>query len=222
MTYAIPQGFAGPRGRCRPHHHHHREGAPWEAFLVAMTPRGRHGGGHRGGPGWGGPGFGGPRGRGPRARRGDVRTAMLLLLNEEPRNGYGLMQEIEERSGGAWRPSPGSVYPALSQLEDEGLVRAETADGGRVFTLTDKGKEAVAERDDATPAPWETFDEEAGTGHREFRRSIGELAGAAQMVFRAGDEGQRARAAEILNEARRALYRILAEDGEEEEGSAER
>src|SRR3954451_22284779 len=95
------------------------------------------------------------------------------------------------RTRGAVR---GGAPPA--QLEDEGRARAETADGGRVFTLTDKGKEAVAERDDATPAPWETFDEEAGTGHREFRRSIGELAGAAQMVFRAGDEGQRARAAE--------------------------
>src|SRR3954447_26862627 len=146
MTYAIPQGFAGPRGRCGPHHHHREGGAPWEAFFLVMSPRRRHGGEHRGGPGWGGPGFPGPRGRGPRARRGDVRTAMLLLLNEEPRNGYGLMQEIEERSGGAWRPSPGSVYPALSQLEDEGLVRVEEVEGGRTFVLTDVGRAHVAER----------------------------------------------------------------------------
>src|SRR3954453_5522346 len=108
MTYAIPQGVAGPRGRCPPPHPHPREGPPWEAFLLAMSPRGRHGGGHRGGPGWGGPRFGRPRGGGPRARRGDVRTAMLLLVNEEPGNGYGLREEIEEPVGGAWRPMPGS------------------------------------------------------------------------------------------------------------------
>jgi DNA-binding PadR family transcriptional regulator len=216
MTYAIPRGFAGPRGRCGPHHHRHA--APWEALVVAMSPRGRHGGW---GPGPGGPG-GGPRGRGRgRARRGDVRTAMLLLLHEEPRNGYQLMQEIEERSGGAWRPSPGSVYPALSQLEDEGLVRVEQVEGGRTFVLTDAGRAHVAERPADAPAPWETQDEEAGSGHREFRRSIGELAGAAQQVFRAGDEAQRTRAAEVLQNARRELYRILAED-EDEEGSPER
>jgi len=78
-----------------------------------------------------------------RARRGDVRTALLLLLDEGPRNGYQLMQEIENRSGGAWRPSPGSVYPALSQLEDEGLVRAEEQDGRRTFVLTEAGKAYV-------------------------------------------------------------------------------
>src|SRR5947209_18439327 len=104
-------------GRCRP--------------VFAHGPEGfRH---HRGGPG--------PRGR--RARRGDIRSAILLLLDEEPRNGYGLMQEIEERSGGIWRPSPGSVYPALSQLEDEGLVRVVEDGGRKSFTLTDEGKEHV-------------------------------------------------------------------------------
>ena len=77
------------------------------------------------------PGFPFHRGRGPRARRGDVRAALLALLAEEPRNGYQLMQEIERRSDGAWRPSPGSVYPALQQLEDEGLIRAEVQDGSR-------------------------------------------------------------------------------------------
>jgi DNA-binding PadR family transcriptional regulator len=214
VTYAIPCGFAGHRSRCGPHHHH-RQGASWEALLLAMSPRGRHGWGHGPGSGWGG-----PRGRGPRARRGDVRTAMLLLLHEEPRNGYGLMQEIEERSGGAWRPSPGSVYPALSQLEDEGLVRAEQGEGGRVFALTDAGREAVAERDPEAPAPWDAFGDEAtGAAHRDLKAGIAEVAAAAWQVFQAGDEAQQQRAAEALKDARRALYRILSEEGE---GSAER
>src|SRR5213079_3522103 len=102
----------------------------------------RHGRGGWGGP-WGGPPFG-PRGFGGgrrrRMRRGDVRAAVLVLLAEEPRNGYGLMQEIERRSDGVWRPSPGSVYPALQQLEDEGLVRSTESDGRRVFELTEAGR----------------------------------------------------------------------------------
>src|SRR5581483_9137759 len=108
-----------------------------------------------GGPGWG------PhrRGRG-RARRGDVRLALLRLLAEQPRNGYQLMQAIEERSEGLWRPSPGSVYPTLSQLEDEGLVRSVEADGARVFEITDTGREHLESRSDE-PAPWEPAQEAA-------------------------------------------------------------
>ena len=85
------------------------------------------------------------RGRGRKARRGDIRTAALLLLAEEPRNGYQIMQEVEERSGGVWSPSPGSVYPALAQLEDEGLIRSEEIDGRKLFALTDAGR-GLAER----------------------------------------------------------------------------
>src|SRR3954449_8563292 len=88
----------------------------------------------RGGPGGPG-GFGPPWRRGRRIRRGDVRAAILLLVEEEPRNGYQIMQELESRSGGAWRPSPGSVYPALQLLADEGLIRSETRDGGNIFEL---------------------------------------------------------------------------------------
>ena len=135
------------------HRHHHKPRADKRrvgkllvgaALMRAMSEgRRRHGGGghgartRRSGPVFGPGGFGprlrrGPGGRGQRARRGDIRAAVLLLLAEEPRNGYQLMQEIEERSGGVWRPSPGSVYPALAQLEDEGLVRSEeSADGAR-------------------------------------------------------------------------------------------
>jgi Transcriptional regulator PadR-like family len=100
------------------------------------------------GRGRGGPrGFGGPWGRhGGRRPRGDVRAAILVLLDEEPRNGYGIMQEIEERSAGAWRPSPGSVYPVLQQLEDEGLVRAAQTGERKLMELTEEGKAYVDER----------------------------------------------------------------------------
>src|SRR3954469_9912376 len=122
-------------------------------FLAMCGPRGRR---HRHWAGGFGPGFG-PGG--PRARRGDVRAAILALLAEEPRNGYQLMQEIGERTQGVWRPSPGAVYPALAQLEDEGLVRAEEVDGGRVFTLTDTGRQHVEDNADAIGKPWEKVTE---------------------------------------------------------------
>src|SRR5215468_5428427 len=108
--------------------------SPW----VVMSGRGRGRHGPRFGRARGfGPFFGGPGGFGPRARRGDVRTAALLLLADGPLNGYQVMQEIERRSDGVWRPSPGSVYPALAQLEDEGLIHAEAAGEGRAFALTE-------------------------------------------------------------------------------------
>src|SRR5919107_2960735 len=157
-AHAMPGRWGGDA----PGHFDPRALAQW---LAMGGPRGHRGRPHRrphGGHGFGppfGPGFGGFGPRGPRARRGDVRAALLVLLAEEPRNGYGLMQEIEARSNGAWRPSPGSVYPALSQLEDEGLVRAEERDGSRVFTLTDAGREYVGSND--LGAPWEAVRDDA-------------------------------------------------------------
>jgi DNA-binding PadR family transcriptional regulator len=169
------------------------------------------GGGHfGGGPMFDRP-FGGGRGR---KRRGDVRTAILLLLAEEPRNGYQLMQTIEERSDGRWRPSPGSVYPTLSQLEDEGLIRATEIDGQKVFEITDEGRHRIAERE-GTPAPWEYGDDADDDSNRKLRELIGGIAAAAMQVQRAGDEQQVQRARELLTEARRGLYRILAEETDE-------
>jgi DNA-binding PadR family transcriptional regulator len=172
--------------------------------------------GRRGGRGWGPgpvpPGFPFHPGRGPRARRGDVRAALLALLAEEPRNGYQLMQEIERRSDGMWRPSPGSVYPALQQLEDEGLVRAEAVDGGRKFALTDEGRAHVEEQGDALKEPWRAAGEEAGDGMLELRRLVGQVGAAVMQVALAGSEGQQEEARKVLADARRALYRILAED----------
>src|SRR3954470_22162019 len=90
-----------------------------------------------------------------RMRRGDVRAAALVLLAEEPRNGYGLMQEIEERSEGEWRPSPGSVYPTLAQLQDEGLIRERDDAGRKAYELTDEGRTYVEEHRAALGTPWE-------------------------------------------------------------------
>jgi DNA-binding PadR family transcriptional regulator len=154
--------------------------------------------------------------RGPRARRGDVREALLVLLGEEPRNGYQLMQEIEHRSDGAWRPSPGSIYPVLAQLEDEGLVRTGEREGQRVHELTDAGRAWLADRDDDARDPWDAVNEEAGSGPRQLMKLVREVAIAATQVVKAGDEGQVERAQEVLSGARRSLYRILAEDPTDE------
>jgi DNA-binding PadR family transcriptional regulator len=195
---------------------------PRAAWLSLMSGggHGRHRHGRRhGGPGFGGPPFGpfGPGfGRGgPRARRGDVRAAMLVLLGEEPRNGYGLMQEIERRSGGAWRPSPGSVYPALQQLEDEGLVRAQESGGRRLFELTEDGRAYVEQQREELGTPWE---EVGGGGPHaaELRGLIFGVGAAVMQVVQAGTEEQVEAAGKVLEDARRALYRILAEDEPED------
>jgi len=164
---------------------------------------------------WGGfgPGHRGPRGRGRKARRGDIRTAALLLLAEEPRNGYQIMQEVEERSEGVWSPSPGSVYPALSQLEDEGLIRTQELDGRRVFALTDAGEALLAERPKDRPAPWEEMSESVSGSAHELGRMMREVAYAFVQVMKTGSEAQVASAREVLVRTRKDLYRILA-DGE--------
>src|SRR6476469_7717383 len=149
---------------------------------------------------------------GRRARRGDIRSAILLLLEEEPRNGYGLMQEIEERSGGIWRPSPGSVYPALSQLEDEGLVRVVEEDGRKTFTLTDEGQQHVDANKERIGTPWETVAEGTPDELFDLRRSAQALAVAAMQVAQIGSKAQLEEAKEILEGARKGLYRLLAGD----------
>jgi DNA-binding PadR family transcriptional regulator len=193
-------------GGCRPSH----RGGARGRFVY-----GPHGDFGRGGGGWGFPyGGGGPRGRGRRARRGDIRTAALLLLAEEPRNGYQIMQEVQERSGGLWSPSPGSVYPALAQLEDEGLIRTQEEDGHKLFVLTDAGKALVDERGADRPAPWEQQGGDSGEAH-ELGKLIRDVAFAFTQVMRTGSPGQLVSAREVLANTRRDLYRILA-DGEDE------
>ncbi len=160
-----------------------------------------------------GPPFGpGRMGRGRRSRRGDVRAAILLLLEEEPRNGYQVMQELESRSDGMWRPSPGSVYPALQLLADEGLVRSEARDGGNVFELTDTGRKHVEEHREKLGTPWEQAGAEMPEGMRELGGLLGQVAIATRQVMHAGTVAQAKEASEILANTRRALYRILAEE----------
>ncbi len=170
--------------------------------------RGRHGA-----PPFGFPGFGPPRG--PRARRGDVRAALLVLLAEEPRNGYQLMQAIEERSDGVWRPSPGSVYPALQQLEDEGLVRVEAGQGGKAYALTDAGRAHVEERREQLGTPWDAVKGDMGAGAWELMAPMREIGMALFQLMHSGSEAQQAEAKEVLAETRRSLYRILAGDAPE-------
>ena len=165
------------------------------------------------GPGFGPGGHRGPRGGG-RRRRGDVRLALLMLLSlDSPMNGYQLMQGLEERSDGRWRPSPGSVYPALAQLEDEGLIHSVDTEGesGRAFELTDKGREQLAERGEQKP-PWEPEQDDEGNPRYEIRRSIGGLVRTAAHVFQDGTAEQVDEALKILEEAKRKLYRLLAGD----------
>jgi DNA-binding PadR family transcriptional regulator len=158
------------------------------------------------GPAFGAAVFGGGRGR---RRRGEVRAALLLLLAEQPRNGYQLMQAIEELSGGRWRPSPGSIYPTLAQLEDEGLIEATDADGNKVYEMTDAGRKHVRDHHAEGP-PWADVDEP--DAFADLRAQVKQMHVAAMQVAHAGNEDQIARAAKALAETRRTLYRILAED----------
>ena len=164
-----------------------------------------------------GPG-GGPRGRGRKARRGDIRTAALLLLNEESRNGYEIMQEVEERSDGVWRPSPGSVYPALAQLEDEGLIRSQELEGRKLFALTDEGLAFVKERGEDKQAPWDQMSGDVSAQAHELGKLIREVASAFAQVIKTGSEAQMGEARKVLAATRKDLYRILA-DGDPETAS---
>lgn len=214
--------------RCTPHGGRHEPFAyagvattthgppPW---LVHMS-RGRH----PMGPGFGGPGRGGPRGRrGPRARRGDVRAAILRLLAEEPRTGYALMQEIERRTNGVWTPSAGSIYPALALLEDEGLVRSAERDGRKSFELTDEGRVAEEERS-GERAPWDVVTGEVDDDSLALMHTARQFGMAVMQVSQIGSPEQLRAAREILSDARRKLFALLAEEepsGAEPDADAE-
>ncbi len=196
-----------------------------------MSPRHMHGkrfdsqahlGGHggppdfprHGGSGWPRHGHHGPshgRGGSGRARRGDVRAAILALLAERPMHGYEMIQELLERTRGVWRPSPGSVYPALQQLEDDGLIHGQESSGKRLFELTDSGR-ADLERAGRERTPWEEVADGISPSQGHLRDAIGHITAAAQQVAWAGSEAQKARAVAVLVETRRRLYTILAED----------
>jgi DNA-binding PadR family transcriptional regulator len=179
---------------------------PGRGFEFGFDPRGGFG------FGFGGPG--GPRGRGRggrgRGKRGDVRAAILKLLAERTMHGYEMIQEIAERSQNLWRPSPGSVYPTLQLLVDEGLIVATESDGSKkLFELTDDGR-AAAENIE-TP-PWDEITEGVEPGHVNLRSAVAQLMGAvAQSAYTANEE-QQERIVDIVNTARREIYGILGED----------
>ncbi|GAA3523582.1 hypothetical protein GCM10022222_02120 [Amycolatopsis ultiminotia] len=184
-------------------------------------PPGPEFGGYPGFPGFpGGPagffGRGGPRGG--RAPARPVRPAVLALLAEEPRHGYQLMQEIRRRTNDEWRPSPGSIYPILQQLEDEGLVRTADEGGRRVAHLTEAGREHVAGRAEEFAALWESRTPEDSPGADRFaavHQQMSELAAAAAQVAHVGTESQVTEMRKVLREARRRLYALLAADPDE-------
>ena len=167
----------------------------------------------------GGFGFGfghGPRGRGRggrgRGKRGDVRAGILKLLAERPMHGYEMIQEIAERSQNLWRPSPGSVYPTLQLLVDEGLLVARESEGSKkLFELTEEGRAAA---DKIETPPWEEIAEgwrDEAPGHVNLRAAVGQLMGAVAQSAYATDEEQQQRIVDIVNNARREIYGILGE-----------
>jgi DNA-binding PadR family transcriptional regulator len=154
-----------------------------------------------------------PFGRGPRARKGDVRAAILDLLAEGGQwNGYQLIQEIAGRTSGVWRPSAGSVYPALQQLEDEELIAPEGEGRRRMYALTDKGRAYAEQHADELNGSWDAVAGMTDDDAVELGNMIRQVMMAVMEVRRAGSADQLAQARSVLAQARRAMYRILADD----------
>jgi DNA-binding PadR family transcriptional regulator len=189
-----------------------RPGGGWEEPGSKPGPGGHahrphdHRGRGRGAPGGRG------RGRG-RIQRGDVRTAILLVLADEAMHGYQIMQAVSDRTGGAWRASPGAVYPTIAQLEDEGLVTTREEGGRRLVTLTSEGRTYVEERSARLGDPFAAFDDRP-TGP-DLREPLHELQAAARQILSTGNAAQVEAAAQVLARARRSLYLILAGEPEE-------
>jgi DNA-binding PadR family transcriptional regulator len=148
---------------------------------------------------------------GPRMGRGDVRSAVLALLAEAPMHGYQIIREIEERSGGAWKPSPGSVYPTLQLLVDEGLITAEESGGRKTYSLTPEGREVAGVETDRS-APWESMGARDTSRMSALPKAGIDLAQAVAQVGRSGSSEQVKEAVAVLDEARRKIFTILAQD----------
>ncbi len=228
-------GADGPDNEQHPWRQHGggRRGPGWGGPGWVDGPFEGRGRGGRGGPGGPPPwmaglfGLGQPdRGRGPRVRRGDVRHAILDVLvaaeraEGEPVNGYQVIQQIAERSDGGWRPSPGSVYPTIQQLQDEGLVEADDERGRRSLRLTEAGHAYVTEHADELAAVWAPFEREQSDGAADkggqvdLKSELGQVMPAVWQIVTQGSEAQRRAALDILVDTRRRLYGVLA-DGPE-------
>ncbi|GAA4373220.1 PadR family transcriptional regulator [Nocardioides caricicola] len=204
----------------RRHGGHGHGGPPWAAGWSGWGPAGA---GRPGPPPWVAGLFGlaqGDRQRGPRVRRGDVRSAILDVVrtaqwNGEDINGYQVIQQIAERSNGAWRPSPGSVYPTVQQLQDEGLLESDDTRGRKTLRLTEEGATYVGEHADELAAVWAPFEERETDGaddaFPDLKPEIGQMMGAVWQIMTTGSDQQRRAAADILVDTRRRLYGLLAD-----------
>jgi DNA-binding PadR family transcriptional regulator len=187
---------------------------PWDRGSGSRGGHGHWGGGHAGA--WAGfwPGPPGTQ-RGSKAGRGDVRAGILALLKEGPRTGYQIMSDIQERSGGAWRPSPGAVYPALSQLADEGLIEGEESGGRRTYRLTQAGLDYLEQNPDMARAAWESMtqrDERESWDGPGLLAEAAKLGGGIMQVAQLGSADQVIAAQQLLARTRRELFQILADD----------
>jgi DNA-binding PadR family transcriptional regulator len=182
-------GFGGHR------HRHHDDIPPWVRRMA------RHGMGP----------VGGPFGHGRRLRRGDVRWALLSVLQDGSMHGYEIITSLEQKSGGQWRPSPGSVYPTLQLLQDEGLLKAEEREGKRVYELTEEGRQQLAEHVERSggEAPWD-LGRGAAEPYTRLGQAFAQVAGAMRQVMAEGDADHLSKAEAIFRDARRQLYELLA------------
>lgn len=200
-------------------HRRRDHGGPWSA--ATSGPWGPTPWAQFFGPEWVG-GHPARAGRRPRVRRGDVRFAILGVLHDagEPMNGYQVTQEIADRTEGMWKPSPGSIYPTMAQLEDEGLLE-DAPTGRKAVQLTDQGRQYAADHAVELDAVWEPFETAAedaeGLGLKDLKHVLKHTAGAFAQVMQAGTPEQRERAVQVLDETRRKLYGILAEDPEDDD-----
>ena len=197
-----------------PRQEHDSYGDPFRGSLRKPGPhddaRRRHGPRDpRGGRGRGGRHGLGPFGHG-RARRGDVQTAVLRLLAESPMHGYQVIQELAARSGGAWNPGPGSVYPTLQAMEEQDLVTSTMDGSKRVFSLTDKGRTAAVSGEGSTRTPWDDIADASGP-RIAIRQALHGLMAAASQIERTGTDEQIAKATDQVDQARKAIYLLLAE-----------
>lgn len=202
---------AGPRRQHGHEHEHHSERGGPRGARGERGERRRHSGFGR----WGidgPPGAMGRRGsRGRRTDRGDIRMAVLALIAEQPRHGYEIIQAVEERSGGNWKPSPGSIYPTVAQLEDEGLLDTEKVEGRRMATLTAAGTAYVEEHRTEIDGVWDKAGGSVDEPTQQLRAEVHQLVAAVGQVAGIGGQEQIQATVTVLAEARKTIYRLLAE-----------
>jgi DNA-binding PadR family transcriptional regulator len=207
VKQAVRQMSGGGHGR--------RAAGQWQRGFGGHAGHGHWGGGAgAAGAWWPGP----PSAqRNSKAGRGDVRAAILALLKEGPRTGYQIMSDIKERSGGAWRPSPGAVYPALSQLADEGLIEGEESGGRRTFSLTAAGIDYIERNPEMARAAWESKAQQQAWELPGLFAEAARLGGGIVQVAHSGTPEQVQAVERLLERTRRELYQIMADDFDDED-----